>query len=44
LFTQIPPGLSHIAEALKALDPDAMNAREALDWIYLMKQKLEDES
>ena len=44
LFTQAPLGLSHVAEALKALDPDAMNAREALDWIYSMKQKLEDES
>jgi DNA mismatch repair protein MutS len=35
---------SPVVDALEALDPDAMNPREALDWIYAMKQKLEDES
>ena len=45
LFTASPPVVhSRIVDALTALDPDAMNARDALNWIYAMKQKLEDES
>ncbi len=45
LFTATPPlTQTRILDALTALDPDAMNPREALDWIYAMKQKLEDES
>jgi DNA mismatch repair protein MutS len=45
LFTaRAPLAQSPVVDALEALDPDAMNPREALDWIYAMKQKLEDES
>jgi DNA mismatch repair protein MutS len=45
LFTaRAPLAQSPVVDALEALDPDAMNPREALDWIYDMKQKLEDES
>ena len=45
LFTASPPVVhSRIVDALTALDPDAINARDALNWIYAMKEKLEDES
>jgi DNA mismatch repair protein MutS len=45
LFTASPPVVhSRIVDALTALDPDTINARDALNWIYAMKQKLEDES
>ncbi|MEL0305621.1 MAG: DNA mismatch repair protein MutS, partial [Halieaceae bacterium] len=39
-----PASQSRILDALATLEPDSMSAREALDWIYAMKQKLEDES
>ena len=37
-----PP--SPALEALKALDPDNLTAREALDWIYQLKQKLDGDN
>jgi len=45
LFSAVMPARhSRVLDALGALEPDSMSAREALDWIYAMKQKLEDES
>jgi len=39
-----PQQPSAALEALKALDPDELSAREALDRIYQLKQKLDDDS
>ena len=40
-----PPSQASAAlEALKALDPDDLSAREALDRIYQLKQKLDDDN
>ncbi|MFL2502209.1 MAG: DNA mismatch repair protein MutS [Luminiphilus sp.] len=39
-----PKQPSAALEALKALDPDELSAREALDRIYQLKQKLDDDS
>ena len=37
-----PP--SPTLEALRSLDPDSLSAKAALDWIYQLKQKLDDET
>jgi len=37
-----PP--SPTLEALRSLDPDNLSAKAALDWIYQLKQKLDDET
>ena len=41
----VPPGNAPSAalETLQSLDPDELSAREALEWLYQLKQKLEDE-
>ena len=41
----VPPrdAPSPVLETLQSLDPDELSAREALDWLYQLKQKLEDE-
>ncbi|MEK9994847.1 MAG: DNA mismatch repair protein MutS [Halieaceae bacterium] len=39
-----PQQPSAALEALKALDPDELSAKEALDRIYQLKQKLDDDS
>lgn len=41
----VPPGNAPSAalETLQSLDPDELSAREALEWLYRLKQKLEDE-
>ena len=39
-----PQQSSAALQALKALDPDELSAREALDRIYQLKQKLDDDS
>ena len=41
LFVALARPPSPALEALKALDPDNLTAREALDWIYQLKQKLD---
>ena len=43
LFIASPPA-SPTLEALRSLDPDNLSAKAALDWIYQMKQKLDDET
>ena len=37
-----PP--SPTLETLGSLDPDSLSAKAALDWIYQLKQKLDDET
>ncbi|GIR82486.1 MAG: hypothetical protein CM15mP84_02340 [Cellvibrionales bacterium] len=44
LYLVTPQQPSAALEALKALDPDELSAREALDRIYQLKQKLDDDS
>ncbi|MAA85999.1 MAG: DNA mismatch repair protein MutS [Halieaceae bacterium] len=41
----VPPrnAPSPVLETLQSLEPDELSAREALDWLYQLKQKLEDE-
>jgi DNA mismatch repair protein MutS len=41
LFVAATSPPSPALQALKAVDPDNLTAREALDWIYQLKQKLE---
>lgn len=35
-----PPAPSPVAEAMRALDPDSMSPREALDALYRLKKML----
>ena len=35
---------SAVLETLRSLEPDELSARAALEWLYQLKQKLEDES
>ena len=44
LFVAPAAPTSPALEALKALDPDNLTAREALDWIYQLKQKLDGDN
>ena len=44
LYFAPPSQASAALEALKALDPDDLSAREALDRIYQLKQKLDDDN
>jgi DNA mismatch repair protein MutS len=48
LFMASPPPASPppspTLEALRSLDPDNLSAKSALDWIYQLKQKLDDET
>ena len=48
LFMASPPPASAppspTLEALRSLDPDNLSAKAALDWIYQLKQKLDDET
>ncbi len=46
MATQPPPSapLSPTLEALRSLDPNNLSAKAALDWIYQLKQKLDDET
>ena len=47
LFMAAPPASappSPTLEALRSLDPDNLSAKAALDWIYQLKQKLDDET
>ena len=41
----VPPrnAPSPVLETLQSLEPDELSAREALEWLYQLKQKLEDE-
>jgi DNA mismatch repair protein MutS len=34
----VPPAPSQALEALRALDPNALSPREALDWLYRLQQ------
>ena len=43
LFVPSRNAPSPALETLQSLDPDELSAREALDWLYQLKQKLEDE-
>src|SRR5579875_1361301 len=41
LFAPAPdPELAALARELDALDPDALTPREALDWLYRLKQRV----
>ena len=42
LFLPASEPTSPALEALHSLDPDTLSAKEALDWIYQLKQKLDD--
>ena len=42
LFLPASETTSPALEALHPLDPDTLSAKEALDWIYQLKQKLDD--
>ena len=42
LFLPASETTSPALEALHSLDPDTLSAKEALDWIYQLKQKLDD--
>ena len=43
LFMQPAVKPSAALDALRGLDPDELSAREALDWLYQLKQKLDDD-
>jgi len=44
LFLPTSELTSPALEALHSLDPDTLSAKEALDWIYQLKQKLDDKT
>ena len=44
LFLPASEPTSPALEALHSLDPDTLSAKEALDWIYQLKQKLDDKT
>jgi DNA mismatch repair protein MutS len=44
LFLPASEPTSPALEALHSLDPDTLTAKEALDWIYQLKQKLDDKT
>jgi len=44
LFLPSKESPSLALEALKSLDPDTLSAKDALDWIYQLKQKLDDQT